>query len=182
MILNKYKKMCRLKLVLPAPEYKEQLLAYKSEFIENGDSMDGTAGLRNTETFEEWYSAFCDNLKEETVREGLVPATTYMAISTEDGYLIGMIDIRHRLNDYLLSYGGHIGYSIRKCERQKGYATEMLGLALKECVKLKIKKVLITCDKNNIASSKTMINNGAILENEVLEGNRITQRYWITID
>ncbi|MCT4593054.1 MAG: GNAT family N-acetyltransferase [Anaeromicrobium sp.] len=173
--------MNRLKLVLPTPEYKEKLMDYKREFIESGDSMDGTAGLRNAEIFEEWYSAFCDNLKEETVRDGLVPATTYMAISTEDGRLIGMVDIRHRLNNYLLNLGGHIGYSVRKSERQQGYATEMLSLALIECVKLNIKKVLITCDRDNIASAKTIINNGAELENEIPEGNRITQRYWITL-
>ncbi len=174
--------MNRLKLVLPSPEYKKQILDYKKEFIENDDSMDGTSGLRNIETFEEWYSILCDNLKEETVRKGLVPSTTYMAISTDNGRLIGMIDIRHRLNDYLLNFGGHIGYSIRKSERQQGYATEMLGLALKECLKLKINKVLITCDKDNVASAKTMINNGAKLENEIPQGNRITQRYWITLD
>jgi len=175
-------KMNRLKLVLPTPEYKEKLMDYKREFIENGDSMDGTAGLKDAETFEEWYSAFCDNLSEETVRDGLVPATTYMAISTYDDRLIGMIDIRHILNDYLLKFGGHIGYSIRKSERQQGYATEMLSLALIECEKLNIKKALITCDKNNVASAKTITNNGGKLENEIAEGNGITQRYWITLD
>ena len=174
--------MKRLKLVLPTLEHKEKLMDYKREFIENGDSMDGTANLRNAETFEEWYSVFCDNLNEETVREGSVPATTYMAISINDGHLIGMIDIRHRLNDYLLNFGGNIGYSIRKSERKQGYATEMLSLALRECVKLKIKKVLITCDKNNFASAKTIINNDGELENEVEEGNEITQRYWITLN
>lgn len=174
--------MNRLKLVLPTPEYKEKLMDYKREFIENGDSMDGTAGLKDAETFEEWYSAFCDNLSEETVRDGLVPATTYMAISTYDDRLIGMIDIRHILNDYLLKFGGHIGYSIRKSERQQGYATEMLSLALIECEKLNIKKALITCDKNNVASAKTITNNGGKLENEIAEGNGITQRYWITLD
>jgi len=174
--------MNRLKLVLPTPEYKRKLMDYKREFIENGHSMDGTAGLRNAETFEDWYSAFCDNLKEETVRDGLVPSTTYMGISNNDGRLVGMIDIRHQLNEYLLNLGGHIGYSVRKSERQQGYATEMLALGLTECVKLNIKKVLITCDKDNIASAKTILNNGAILENEIPEGNRITQRYWITLD
>ncbi|MGO1369190.1 MAG: GNAT family N-acetyltransferase [Senegalia sp. (in: firmicutes)] len=174
--------MNRLKLVLPTTEYKDKIMDYKREFIESRDSMDGTAGLRNAETFDEWYSSFCNNLKEETVGEGLVPATTYIAVSTDDGRLIGMIDIRHRLNDYLLKFGGHIGYSIRKSERHQGYATEMLKLSLTECLKLDIKKVLITCDKDNIASAKTIINNGGILENEIPEENEITQRYWISLD
>ncbi|ERI91059.1 acetyltransferase, GNAT family [Clostridiales bacterium oral taxon 876 str. F0540] len=173
--------MNRLKLVLPTMDYKEMILDYKKEFIENGDSLDGTAGLSDAETFEEWYSKVCDNSKEDTVREGRVPATTYMAVSNDNGRLIGMIDIRHSLNDYLFNFGGHIGYSIRKSERRKGYATEMLGLALNESVKLNIKNVLITCDKYNVASAKTIIKNGGILENEVPEGNEITQRYWITL-
>lgn len=174
--------MNKLKLVLPTLDYKDEIMNYKREFIENGDSMDGTAGLRNYEIFQEWYDAFCDNLKEETVREGLVPATTFLAISKDDNLLIGMIDIRHRLNDFLLKFGGHIGYSVRKAERQKGYATEMLALALDECSKLNIKRVLITCDKENVASIKTIINNGGTLENEIPDDNRITQRYWIDLD
>lgn len=174
--------MNRLKLVLPTMNYKSEIMDYKREFIENGDSMDGTSGLRNSSTFEEWYSAIYDNLKEETVREGLVPATTYLAISVDDGRLIGMIDIRHRLNDFLFNFGGHIGYSVRRAERHRGYATEMLALALKECIKLDIKKVLITCDKDNIASAKTIINNGGVKENEIQEEGEITERYWINLD
>ena len=174
--------MNRLNLILPKKEHKEIIIDYKKEFLENKDSMDGSAGLSTAKTFEEWFSSVQDNLKEETVREGLVPATTYMAISNDDNRLIGMIDIRHRLNDYLLNFGGHIGYSIRKSERQQGYATEMLSLALIECLKVNIKKVLITCDKDNVASVKTIIRNGGILENEMPKGNRITQRYWITLD
>jgi predicted acetyltransferase len=40
---------------------------------------------------------------------------------------------------------------------------------------------LITCDKNNIGSAKTIIKNGGVLENEVMEDGEITQRYWIDI-
>jgi len=174
--------MSRLKLILPTPKYEKQILDYRKEFIENGDSMDGTAGLGDIETFNEWYSILCDNSKEETLIYGFVPATLYLAISNDDGRLIGMINIRHCLNNYLLNFGGHIGYSIRKSERQKGYATEMLGLALKECEKLKLEKILMTCTKNNIASAKTMINNGAKFENEVPKGNEIIQRYWVTLN
>lgn len=174
--------MNRLKLILPMPEHKDQIMDYKREFIENGDSMDGTAGLNRFDTFEEWYGAVCDNSREETVREGLVPATTLLAVSVHDNRLIGMIDIRHRLNGYLYNVGGHIGYSVRKSERRKGYATEMLALGLKECVKLNIKRVLITCDKDNIASAKTILNNGGVPENEIQRRDHTIQRYWITLE
>ncbi|WMM23285.1 GNAT family N-acetyltransferase [Tissierella sp. MB52-C2] len=174
--------MGRLKLVLPAMEFEDEIMNYKKEFIENNDSMDGTRGLSNIETFSEWYIGVCNDRKEETVRKGLVPSTTYLVISTDDGRLVGMVDIRHRLDDQILKVGGHIGGSVRKSERQRGYGTEMLSLALEECKRLKIKEVLITCNKDNIASAKTIINNGGKLENELQEGDTIFQRYWITLD
>ncbi|WP_160687212.1 GNAT family N-acetyltransferase [Clostridium sp. C2-6-12] len=173
--------MSRLKLILPTPKYKKEILEYKNEFLESGDSLDGTAGLKDIETFDEWYELLCSNSKGETLIDGFVPATLYMAFSKEDMRLIGMIHIRHYLNNYLLNYGGHIGYSIRKSERQKGYASEMLGLALEKCKELNLEKVLITCNKNNIASAKTMLKNGAHLENEIQKENDTIQRYWITL-
>ncbi len=174
--------MDRVKLILPNANYKGEILNYKNEFMKDNDSMDGTSGLRNAKSFENWLNDITDNLNEETVREGLVPSTTYIAISTYDERLIGMIDIRHRLNDYLLNYGGHIGYSVRKSERDKGYATEMLQLALNQCRGLGITKALLTCDKDNIASAKTIVKNGGTFENEVKEENGITQRFWITLN
>ena len=174
--------MNRLKLILPTLDYKDEIMSYKREFIENGDRMYGTGRLKNAESFDIWYIALCNNSKEETVRKGLSPETIYLAISVDDGHLVGMISIRHRLSDYLLKFGGHIDYSVRKSERQKGYAKEMLRLALKECAKLNIKRVLITCHKDNISSKKVIINNGGKLENEIEEKNKISERYWITLD
>ncbi len=169
-----------IKLILPTLEYKDKVLAYKADFIKNGDSMDGTAGLWDAQTFEDWFSAWQDNLSEETVRSELVPATTFLAVDEADN-ICGMIDIRHRLNEYLLNFGGHIGYSVIKAQRRKGVATKMLALALNECVKLGISKVLVTCDKGNIASARTIINNNGVFENELVENGKITQRYWITL-
>ena len=77
-----------LKLVLPAPEQKEEILNYKKEFEENRESMDGTAGLAAAESFEAWYEALLDNRSEETVREGLVPATTYLGVEAQSGRIV----------------------------------------------------------------------------------------------
>ena len=69
-----------------------------------------------------------------------------------------------------------------KSERCKGHATEMLKLGTYIANDLEIRRVLVTCDKDNIASSKVIIKNGGVLENEVNDTDRIVQRYWIDID
>ncbi len=95
---------------------------------------------------------------------------------------MGAVNIRHYLNDYLLQYGGHIGDGIRPSERRKGYATKMVGLALEECKKLGINRVLMVCDKDNIGSAKSIVYNGGVLENEFAdEDGTIEQRYWIDL-
>lgn len=167
-----------LRLVLPDINYKEQILSYKDEFAGNQENMDGTAGLEGAKDFEEWYANVCNNLSEETVQQGLVPATALLAID-ENNRLVGMVDIRHRLNDYLYHFGGHIGYSVRKTERGKGYGTQILSLALRECESLGIERILVTCDIENIASKKIIQKNGGILENTEEHGKTIIERYWI---
>ena len=58
---------------------------------------------------------------------------------------------------------------------------QRLRLALPFCRQIGIEKVLITCDKENTGSAKTILANGGVLENEVPEENRVTQRYWIML-
>lgn len=112
--------------------------------------------------------------------EGFIENSTYWLINENDK-ILGAIDIRHKLTDYLLFRGGHIGYGIRPSERQKGYASLMLSLAMKECKDIGLSKVLITCLKSNLGSAKTILNNGGILESEDIDNGEIFQRYWIYI-
>ena len=96
--------------------------------------------------------------------------------------MVGAVGIRHYLNESLLQSGGHIGDGVRPSERRKGYATEIIRLALLECQKLGIDKVLMTCDKDNIGSAKSIINNGGVLENEFLNFDGVIgQRYWVCL-
>ena len=110
-----------------------------------------------------------------------MPATQYLALDEQE-HLVGMTNLRHHLNDYLLAYGGHIGYSVRPSERQNGYATQMLRLTLEQARARGIGKVRICCDHYNVASAKTIRANGGVLEDEQFDpqDGTLTQRYWIS--
>lgn len=176
--------MSRLILIKPIEKYAEQVMDYKNEMLKNGDSFDGCAGLEDVDSFSQWVD-FERRLKAK-YQEGYVPSEVYLAIRIGDDVLVGIIDFRHPLSDFLKNFGGNIGYSIRPSERRKGYATEMLKLLLPICKDMGEHKLLLNCDKGNIFSSKTILNNGGILENEVadsvgLSKTGVIQRYWITL-
>ena len=63
----------------------------------------------------------------------------------------------------------------------KGCGTAMVALALEECRRLGIRRVLMCCDRDNAATAKTIIRNGGVLENEISEDGGIVQRYWIDL-
>ena len=89
---------------------------------------------------------YLEKLEIREAKDGLVPDSVFFLLDMERNILLGAVNIRHYLNDYLLQYGGHIGDGIRPSERGKGYATEMIRLALIECKRLGIDKVLMVCD------------------------------------
>jgi predicted acetyltransferase len=129
------------------------------------------------------FSKYLEQLDQKKEENGLVPNTVLFLYDDERKRLLGAVDIRHRLNQSLLLNGGHIGDGIRPSERQKGYGTILVKLALEECKKLGISKVLMVCDKTNIASRNTIVHNGGILENEVTNSDgSIDQRFWIELE
>ena len=128
------------------------------------------------------FDYYLEHLEVIEAAEGKVPDSVFFLLDTERDRLLGAVNIRHYLNECLLKEGGHIGDGIRPGERRKGYATEMIRLALIECRKLGINKVLITCDRDNIGSARSIVKNGGILENEIVSSDGvIEQRYWITL-
>jgi len=163
-------------------EDKQDVMDYKKEFIESGQRMSGVGGLDKFETYEEWLAKIYSDTSEDTCGENRVPSILYLTYTKEDNKLVGMIQIRLSLNEYLFNYGGNIGDSIKPTEQRKGYGTEQISLALGKCKELGIDKVLITCAKNNIASAKTIIKNNGCLENEITDkDSTIFQRYWIDL-
>ena len=110
-----------------------------------------------------------------TTPAGVVHADSYWV--SDDRTVVGFLQVRHTLNDFLRETGGHIGYSIRPGHRRRGHATRALGLALERARVLGLDRVLVTCDDDNVASARTIEAWDGILE-DVRNGKR---RYWISL-
>ena len=173
--------MDKIILVKPDLSYADEIIKYKEESLAESPIINGSAGLDRFSSIEIWLEELKKRSCEDTVPKGLVPSSTYLAVREKDNYIVGMIDIRHYLNEYLTQAGGHIGYGVRKTERNKGYAKQMLKLALEKCRDLKIKKVLITCDEDNIASEKVILSANAKLEDIRNVDGENKKRFWIDL-
>ena len=175
--------MDELILVKPDMTMAEEIMDYKREFIEAGSSMDGTGSLKKCENAQQWidFNRMMEN--PETVPSHFVPSTQYVYLRESDRRIVGMIQLRHELNEYLKNFGGHIGYSVRPSERRRGYAGSMLAEFLPVCRRMGLGRVLVTCLTGNVASRRTIIKNGGIYENTVFEPDLKAnlERYWIKL-
>ncbi|MDR1630231.1 MAG: GNAT family N-acetyltransferase [Oscillospiraceae bacterium] len=172
-----------LKLVVPSIAYADEITAYRQEFLDAGDSMDGCAALEDYPDIADWLHKIQMHANKDSLPENRVLATQFLYVREEDNKLVGMIDVRHYFNDFLERFGGHIGYSVRPSERRRGYATTMLHDCLPYCRQLGLAKVLITCDADNDGSRKTILANGGVYESTVFEQKEKNQieRYWIPL-
>lgn len=168
----------KLRLVKLEPEFRRQLTDMMEEWYATGESIVPYA-IRRLDYRD--FDNYMENLEVKDTSGGLVPDSTFFCLDEERDIFVGAVNIRHYLNERLLLDGGHIGDGVRPSERRKGIATQMIGLALDECKKLGIDRVLMVCDRDNIASAKSIRNNGGVLENEILVEGTWEQRYWIDL-
>ena len=167
-------------LIKPSLAYANAIAAFRRELLDAGSDFAGCGPLRGCENAGEWIAAV---LKSETVcPEGGVTASSYIAVRPSDDRIVGITDFRHSIDHPILSvWGGHIGYTVRPSERRRGYAKEMLRLNLQNCRDRGVRRVLLVCDSDNIASEKTIVANGGALEKEIRVDGTDMKRYWIEL-
>lgn len=168
-----------IELVRPDAGRHREWLDLVAEF--EGAHIDGAsvadeaiAGLADPGTFEAWIRALADQELGRNLREDRVPSTSRWI--ERDGALVGTIALRHRLDDFLLQQGGHIGYAVRPAARRQGIAGKALRLMLGQARELGIEPVLVCCYEENVPSRRIIEAAGGAYE-DTREGVR---RYWIT--
>lgn len=164
---------------LPELTDKCMLQEYVQEHYDNNESgISASMGLPVSE-YNEWVEKIHRNASVGDTEWG----RSLLYLCFEHDKLVGLLSIRYELPEDLSNIYGDIGYGVRPSEREKGYATMMLHHALSVCKEKGLKKVVLGCYKDNVASAATIKKNGGVLvcENENYNEGRISQYYSIDL-
>lgn len=162
----------------PVTLYDEKIVMdYRNEFLQTDFVIKGTKNLEKFKNYQDFYR----NL--ELKKENEPNINQYLLIRKTDSKLVGMAIIRKELTETNILTGGNIGLGIRPSERRKGYGDIILKFSLEECKKIGMKKILITCRDENIASAKNIEKNGGKFERTAVSKvtGALCRRYWINL-
>ena len=151
------------------PNHQHEALckAFLKECETHQSELHGTSDL-DAYPFEEWLEKVKRYRKGDNLPSDRVKAETFLVFDKDE--LVGMVNIRLELNDYLRNIGGHIGYMVRPTKRRQGYAKALLKETLVFCKEhIKDTHVIISCDEKNIASKKTILYHGGELIRNITE-------------
>lgn len=165
----------RLYLIQADKSMKAMAEDYREEHFRHGEKkLHGSAMLESL-PFEQWIQQTMCNVHPETVQPDWVPTSVFFAVRREDGRPVGMLNLRHQLNDFLRQYGGNIGCGVRPSERNKGYGSEMLRMGLKYMRNLGLENVMVSCYTENEPSKRIILKCGGRWEREFShpDGNQI---------
>jgi predicted acetyltransferase len=167
-------------LTEPSVTFQDSFIQSVREFQAEGPQLHyDLKGI--TSDFGAFVQELHDKKDRAKLKPGIVPGSDFWLI--DDNEFIGGLSLRHELNENLLKMGGHIGYEIRPSKSRQGYGTQTLRLGLEKARELGLRRVLITCDEDNIGSKKIIEHNGGMFENAIeIEGDPVRKlRYWIEI-
>lgn len=173
--------MNQLIITKPTLAHKEAILTFRREFNAVFDELHGSSELNSftDNGFVGWFTYINTPAGTQWFGYEKVTDSTYIALLGET--VVGFVNVRHHLTEFLLNYGGHIGYSTHPDYQGQGIATAMLGFGIETLKGLGVDKVLVTCADDNIASAQVIIKNGGVLENVVMVNDKKVRRYRIDV-
>lgn len=167
-----------INFILPSEANRDDVLSFYREVEESGGEC---IGFGNRKNFDLWLAEMTNRHRGENLPEGFVRENFYLCY--EGNRLIGVFSLKFELTEFLLNFGGHVGYAVRPSERNRGLATQMLKQGISIAKDFGFDRLLCICDEDNTASEKVIIKNGGVLENTLYDPDEevYVRRYWIAL-
>jgi predicted acetyltransferase len=167
-----------LKFILPTEQNRDDVLSFYDEIEKSGGEC---IGIGNYKNYDLWLTGMQNRHTGKDLPEGYVRENFYLCY--EGARLIGVFSLKFELTEFLLNYGGHIGYATRLSDRNRGLATQMLKQGLELSKKFGFDRILCICNNDNYASQKVILKNGGVFENELYDPNEevTVKRFWIQL-
>jgi predicted acetyltransferase/uncharacterized protein YhfF len=169
-----------LELVRPSEGYCDSYRGLVAEFVAAGEPFVPFTLAFDATDFAAFLAKLDDCSLGLGIPEGFVAHSTFWLVRNQTE-VVGVSNIRHSLTPALRREGGNIGYGIRPSARRQGLGVVILRNSLRRAAELGLTRVLVTCGKHNVASARTIVGNGGVLESEEYLASRdeVVQRYWI---
>lgn len=169
-----------LELIPPGARFRDSYRSLVAECVASGQALVPFTLAFEHADFDDLVAKLQGCAQGIGVPTGFVAHSTFWLIRGETE-VVGVSNIRHSLTPALRREGGNIGYGIRPSARRQGYGNAILRQSLQRAADFGLARVLITCGKQNIASAKTIVRNGGVLESEdyLADRGEVVQRYWI---
>lgn len=165
--------------MLPTEQNRDDVLSFYNEIENSGGEC---IGIGNYKDYDKWLEGMNNRHNGENLPKGYVRENFYLCY--EGSRLIGVFSLKFELTEFLLNFGGHIGYAVRPSDRNRGLATQMLkqGLALSK--QFGFERILCICDEDNCASEKVILKNGGVFENRLYDDDEkvFVKRFWIDLN
>ncbi|GER91370.1 acetyltransferase [Dictyobacter vulcani] len=167
-------------LTLPSENYRDSYLEALGELQAEGRQQN-----ISREQIATHFSSFVQRLHDQAdiarIEPGQIPFSEFWLVDGND--YLGTFILRHKLDEFLLQKGGHIGYVIRPSRRKQGNGKLILNYGLEKAKARGLERVLLTCDEENRSSRAIIEVNGGVLEN-IIQIERWPVpicRYWIQL-
>ena len=167
-----------VRFVFPSEKNREDVLSFYNEFAAEGKTC---IGYGNYQDYDLWLQGMRNRKAGKNLPEGYVRENFYLCYEGDE--MVGVFSLKFELTEFLLNFGGHIGYAVRRSRRNCGLATEIMRQGLKLAKEFGFDKILAVCDDDNYASEKVILKNGGVFENKLYDPEEevFVKRYWVTL-
>ncbi|MDR2514764.1 MAG: GNAT family N-acetyltransferase [Christensenellaceae bacterium] len=165
-------------LVAPRLSHYQAVSAMDEDFAAAGEEP--YCGAASRVGYALWVWTVREQAREGAALLGGNPNEILFLVRGGEERILACGQLRPVDTEDVLTWAGHIGYSVPPSLRGRGYAQTILRLLLEEAFARGMEEVLLTCDETNAASRRVIEKAGGAFKGHYRARGYNKRRYWFS--